>query len=304
MSFSYSSYGLTINSAIPLPELISSLATPNRADIVVRLGSVIEPTLPNSSPSHFQLEGKTAHLTWRGVGNFVVRDGCDILIEAAPNADEATLRVFLLGPVLAIALQQRELLVLHSSAAAFQNSDGQWSAVGFLGTSGEGKSTMVAMLHSQGYRIIADDVIAVPIESSGVSPMIASGFPQLRLSAASVTAVGQDPQNLPLRASRERHVVPIHKGFATQKVPLRHLYVLETGETLGSFALSPAQSVVHLARHSYAAGSLSPKDQTAHFQQCAAVANCLRVHRLQRPRDLSLLSQIVQIIENDVADLD
>jgi hypothetical protein len=56
---------------------------------------------------------------------------------------------------------------------------------------------------------------------------------------------------------------------------------------------------LELIRHSYCAKLLTASGATSHFLQCGIVAAALKVKRLLRPRDLSLLPTLAQLIESD-----
>ena len=329
MGFLSIAYGLTIHSDLLLPELGAAQQGDGcGVELEVRIGSparkddlVVEP------PHDFCVELETAWLIWPDVGRFELstsrhcREGqatrglvSKILIHPAPDVDDATLRAFLLGPVLAIALYQRGFLVLHASSIAFQECDGKWGAVGFLGHSGAGKSTMVAALHARGHRVISDDIIAVPMPAkvglNGTSsevvgemeahPAIYPGYPQLRLWPQSLAALGQDAETLPLLYPHEaRRVRCVDDNFAAAKLPLRCLYILGKGDGIGTKTLTPREAMPHLLRHSYCSGAVTGEERAILHQQCAALARSLPIHQLQRPRDLTYLDDVAAFIESE-----
>ena len=98
------------------------------------------------------------------------------------------LRLYLLGPALALLLHQRGFLVLHASAVSLDGG-----VVAFLGHSGHGKSTTAATLHARGAAIVADDVVAVDLGAPG-GPAALPGFPLLKLWPDAVTALGENPR--------------------------------------------------------------------------------------------------------------
>ena len=91
-----------------------------------------------------------------------MRDGNQIVIDAAPDATDRNVRLFLLGSALGALLHQRGLLPLHANAI-----DLGGGAVAFSGHSGAGKSTIAAWFHDRGHRILADDVCVVGFDQSG-----------------------------------------------------------------------------------------------------------------------------------------
>ena len=109
----YSAYGLTIESALPLPDLISG-----KGGVDLRI-SLTPPARPATDevPGIQCLSATPArvHLSWRAVGELVVQDGNRIVITPAPDAAEEALRLFVVGAAFGVLLHQRGLLVLHGA---------------------------------------------------------------------------------------------------------------------------------------------------------------------------------------------
>jgi hypothetical protein len=237
-------------------------------------------------------------------------EGRQVLIERAPDVSEQQMRVYLLGPALAVLLYQRGFLVLHSSAVALPDANGQLCAVAFLGNSGDGKSTLAATLHARGHAVIADDFIAVPPLTHNLSgagdrvsePIIAPGYPQLRLWPSSLEAIGEDADSLPsVHPGGEKRTRGIADGFCVGSLPLRRIYVLGVEDTIGSYALHPARGAISLTQHACCTGLLPHEEAAEHFKQCADMAQRVAVHQLHRPRDLNQLAQVAEFVEGDIA---
>src|SRR5262249_58644811 len=113
-------------------------------------------------------------LWWPDVATFRVWGGGGIDVEQVSGVEEPVLRLFLLGPALAVLLPQRGRLVLHASAVGIGEG-----AVCFLGGPGRGKSTIAAALHARGHGLVADDVTVVQLE--GDRPITFPRAPQLKL---------------------------------------------------------------------------------------------------------------------------
>src|SRR5262245_40200779 len=140
--FSYSAYGLGIQSEISLPELPPARGN---SDVWIRFGTAKWPGLTQAGkPYSFFLDGTDIYLSWHDAGVFLVRGGQEIIVDPLPGVNEAVIRLFLTG-ALAMILHQRGVLVIHASVVAISGQ----SAVAFLGERGWGKSTMAAALHSQ-----------------------------------------------------------------------------------------------------------------------------------------------------------
>ncbi len=115
------------------------------SEIEVSLGALAGLTSRQASSGSLTHEADDeVHLHWHSVATFLVREGRLVTVDPAPGIDQGTLRIFLLGPVLAALLRQRGYLVLHASAVAYSGG-----AAAFLGLSGRGKSTLAAALHAR-----------------------------------------------------------------------------------------------------------------------------------------------------------
>jgi hypothetical protein len=288
-------YGLVVQSELLLPELPLAQAGA-AADLRIRYGPVEAPSDYEGDSIALWTAPNEFCLVYRDAGAFLIRDGLEIIIDPLPGVEERMLRLYLLGPALALALHQRGWLVLHASAASLGGS-----VVGFLGGPRWGKSTMAATLHRRGHLLVADDFIAVAAEPKITGPLlIYPGFPQLKLWPEAAASTGADPDQLPLlRPDLEKRARRLDTGFADHPLPLSRLYVLDEGETIGIEPLDGQAALVELVRHSYAAKALPRLDASGHLRQCAVVLRHVLVRRLRRPRDLDALGAVAQCVETD-----
>lgn len=295
----YTAYGLGIHSTFPVPEL--QTLNEVEADVVIQIGKLDwSPPKTTYSGSYFHMTAEQAYLFWDQVGTFLVRDGKEIIIDPLPGVEEGMIRLPLLGAVLAVLLHQRGFLVLHASAVAINGG-----VVAFLGEKGQGKSTMAASLYARGHNMMADDVVALDF-SGTQSPIVLPGFPQFKLwPEAAASSLGDDPETLPQLhpqvEKRARRVVDISQ----QSLPLRRVYVLSEGPEPQIKPLQPQIAIVQLIANSYMARFgkqlLQGVGAYSHFHQCMSLAKNLPVCYLERPRSLSLLSDIAQLVEEDLA---
>jgi hypothetical protein len=236
-------------------------------------------------------------LFWKDAGAFLVREGREIVIDPVPTAEEAMLRVGVLGPVLGVLLHQRGWLALHASAVA--TADG---IVAFMGEQGQGKSTMAAAMYDRGHRLVADDITAVRIDKATGSAMVQPGFPQLKLWPESVAALGADPESVPrLVPGFEKRARRALREFSMDLSPLRRLYVLAEGETLHVETLEPQKALMELVGHSYVGRILRDVGASTHLLQCSSLVKNVPVRSLIRPRSLSSLPEVVRLVEEDLA---
>ncbi|NLX09624.1 MAG: serine kinase [Chloroflexi bacterium] len=292
--FTYSVYGINLHAEMELPELAGGEGT---ADATVRFGKVDR--LPAEAASQWQSWHATPTETclfFQGIGAFLVRNGTDIVADPAENAEPGVIRLAILGPALSMLLHQRGLLVLHASGVAVRER-----VIGFLGGSGWGKSTMAAALHTRGYPLVADDLVVIDFERGEV-PLVMPGFPQLKLWPEAITSLGDSPEQLerlhPLMDKRARRAID---GFSPEPLPLHCLYVLEDSDALGIDPLPRQQAFIELVGHSHDALLLEETGASSeHFRQCTRLVNATPIYRLNRPRDLARLPDVVALIEQSL----
>ena len=305
----YTAYGLEIASELALPELtrtdasgrpVAAAACGNghNPDVVVRLGPVSGGSYPiaAATPLRWARAGDIC-LSYDGVATYHVTGGSELVIDTHSGADEAVVRLFLLGPVLAVLLHQRGLLVLHASCVSVGDL-----AVAFVGEKGEGKSTMAAALHARGDPLVADDYVAVDL-TDPTRPTVQPGYPQLRLAPEVAEHLGARPDKLPrLHPDFEKRARRIEGPFGLGPVPLARVFVLETGDRESIEPLRAQQRFIELVRHSYLAPLLRDTgESSAHFRQVAALAGSTPILRLQRRRQLERLVSIAALISRNLA---
>ena len=289
----YSAYGLGIRSGVALPATARSGETP---DAEVRRAPLKEITAAlKSDRLQMRVNPAETQLLLPDIGTFVVRFGREILVDADRQADDSLLQLAIMGPAFAALLQQRGCLVLHASAVAVGGA-----AVGFLGARGAGKSTMAAAMHDRGYAVLADDMLAVRLQDS--VPLVAPGFPQLKLWPDVLVALGRDPDVLPaVRASYSKRAQPIPDRFAgNQDLPLACLYVLCRQAELGIVPLGQPAAFIEIVSHSYGVEWLHDVSSAKQFRRRAELVQSVPVRRLQRPADLDMVGDLIDLVEENL----
>lgn len=158
-------------------------------------------------------------LTVEGIGRFRISNADQITWQRADGTvSDQDLRTFLLGSAVGALLIQRGMLVLHGNAL---ERDGQ--AIVCLGHSGAGKSTLAYALMQQGWRLLADDLVAITPDGQ-----VLPGIPRIKLWHDAAKAFGLDPDALPpIRQGMHKYLLlgeAIER--AVQPCPLRALYLI------------------------------------------------------------------------------
>ena len=295
-TFSYIAFGLSISAPMPFPELVVGKEDGGQVEgkVSIRFGCVKAPPLAiyerdRGRPGPVPQE---VLLFWQEVGWFLVRAGSEIVVEPRAGLDERTLRLFILGPVLAVLLRQRGHLLLHASAVAVDEE-----AVLFMGSAGRGKSTTAAALHARGHGLATDDVAVLRI---GQGPtMLLPGFPQLKLWPKTLFSLGEDPKRLSRCNPRlEKRARPATRKFPSTPLPLKRIYVLDEGDASEVSPLRPQEALAELVRHTYGAMGVG---NSSHFFDCASLIKEAAICRLRRQKSLSRLSELARFIEDDLA---
>ena len=117
-----------------------------------------------------------------GVRFIVRRDGHEIWFRRPAAFSMEYVAIYLLGPVIGLALRLRSMLCLHASAISIAGH-----AITLVGAAQSGKSTTAAALSRRGLPVLADDIAVIDIEPDG--PRVRPSYPRLRLWPDSSTMV-------------------------------------------------------------------------------------------------------------------
>jgi hypothetical protein len=292
--FSYVAYGLGIHSDLLLPELLVGKWD---EDLVIYEGHTGYQPLAEDPLACVRACAEEALLALGSVGSALARGGRELIVERARGVEERVLRLFVLGPSLGVLLHQRGILVLHASVVALRGG-----AVAFVGWNGSGKSTIAAALYARGHSLIGDDLLAVDVDGAAELAAL-PGFPQLKLWPDTIVSLGGDAADLPaLHPQFEKRARCAAGRFQAAPLPLRRIYVLESGTRLEVEPISGQAALAELLCHSYAARFLGPAGAGAeHLRQCASVAARVPLYRLRRLDSLDRLGDLVRLVERDPA---
>jgi hypothetical protein len=306
----YRAYQLAVRSEVPLP---APQTASNSIDVEVLRAAPGEPFPFEPSPAtcvyrrsggapanSIELHRRRAWSCLRyDAVDFFLRDADLVFCFPRRAAPPDLLAALFLGAVCALILEWRGAICLHAGAVEMEGG-----AVGFLGRSGIGKSSLTASLVGRGHRLVSDDILPVMDEADRL--VAVPSFPQVKLltEAAEMLFEGRTDAS----PSLQKHLVAVDQGwgaFAEGPLPLRALYVLHRHEhAQSSSAIEPlpaGQRLTELLGHSFCARVAGPLGLAARrFEALGEIARRVPVRRLIVPNNVRRLPEIGELLRRDL----
>lgn len=298
--------GLTLASSLALPELPEAVAPGSDCsfDITDSLGLEGEtiawfhswPLHDGSTWLAFGRRGRDYLLRFPGRADFAVcAGGRRIRCRPSPGVPEATIRHLLLDQVVPLVLSHRGRVVLHASAVTTPSG-----AVGFVGSAGQGKSTLSAGFSKEGYPVLADDALAIEEHEGRLFAL--PSYPGLRLWPEHAAALFDDARELETVAdyTEKRRLGPRRgdAGFSQSPSPLRRLYLLSPKDAAEGLdgaqftPIGPRETVMALIAHAYHLDITDTARLGQELHQLSRLASRRLCYELAYPRDLALLPSV------------
>lgn len=306
--FRYAVYGGHLASELEFPDLSAHPGgDEDRPDWIVRVvdspagrppGDLVALGAHETENVHVDLY-RTADgllLDYDDLGRYEVRAGSrEMVWHARPDDSPEMARAAILGPVLALALEESGVLCLHGSAVGIAGE-----AIAVLAPKYHGKSTLACALVAAGARLMTDDAVAVDLGGAGAA--VRPGVHSVRLwsdSAAQLRA-SELPGRL-LTGVKSTLVDMPAELLASESLPLAAVYVLESvrhsSDGEGAVARTPLQplaAAVALATHTKVpAPLLGAAGGGRQLLRAAALVRTTPVYRLEIVRDFARLPEVV-----------
>lgn len=347
----YQAYGLNIASELEFPELI---AGGKGEDVCIVKGKITHPKLEPTSIKRQGIEAlfcgnkQEAYLQWPGVVTILAVGGTRLTVQpdckgnppvVAPNrsnptavapvgegaVDRQLLNLYILSEALGLILYQKGLFLLHASAVKI----GEEVTV-FVGIPGAGKSTTVAAFAKKGHQVLADDMVAISLDSHP-QPVILPAFPQIKIWPSAVDGIGCDPSSLsPLFPGSRKQVIQQRENFPLTPLSVNRIFLLETvsagagspenlmaqqrvainpppednvrlSSELKIAKMEPREAFLMLTRFFPCPSAiLKGAALQHHFQQCANLLSRVELWKWQRPQNFKMLNTFVAAIEQGI----
>lgn len=165
-----------------------------------------------------RLDDGSYHYRVHSIGDFIIspdvtRVDMRMHVDAVPGMDA----IMTTGTLLSLLLFLRGTSVFHGSAVDV-NGDG----IGFVGHSGQGKTTMATLFCGEGASVITDDVLVV--DSGDSCPAVRRGSRELRLRAGTSALVDRLAHVATRTSADDRQIIaPAHAH--QRSTPLRAILI-------------------------------------------------------------------------------
>ena len=242
-------------------------------------------------------DASTFRLVFDDTGAFEVdRDGRRLRWCGPDDVDRVRARKDVLGRVFAVLFHRRGIPTLHGSAVEFDRS-----GLCFLAPKFHGKSTTAAALVDAGGTLLADDLVVLEPRADG-SSVLRPTLPTLHLWPDSAGRVGRDATLAPGQDDQVKVQIRWEPGAGLQAdpVPLKGIYLLAPVEgddaTVRRFPLAPGTAALALLGQMKIADLLGAAGVFELLPIASRLVDDVGVHRLEVPRDLSRLSELVEAL--------
>ncbi len=192
--------------------------------------------------------------------------------------------MYLLGSCMGALLHQKKILPMHGSGINLAGN-----GLLLTGRSGAGKSTVAAAFFRQGCRILADDVLPVRLDETGF-PIAFPGYPHNKLCRDAVERMAENTRLGSVQSiskNRDKFSVAYIDSFQTEPVPLKIIcdLVPEEVKELQRKEITGVEKIHVIHRNTYRRFMTQGlKTAQWHFEQCARIAEKVRVLRIERPK--------------------
>lgn len=325
MTYSYSLYGLVLNSRVPIPGLAQGGSSPlhNPVEFFYRKGPAwaldalrktsrlicsfpADPAAPDPAFSVMEYgEQEFFQLRYSDGTQFIV-DGSATSVWGECPADFSIedLATYLLGPVMGFVLRLRGVTALHASAA---NVDG--SAIILCGPAGAGKSTTVAALALRGVPVLCEDIS--PIYERGGSFWVLPGYPRVCLWPDSIEKLFGTRDALPrITPGWEKCFLPLDGDkarFERALLPLSVIYLLKprSPDIRGALieAVQSPEAVFELVRNTYMNRLLNKQQRAVEFDLLSRLPASVVFRSITPGRDGANLGVLCDAILEDASPL-
>lgn len=289
--YTYSLFGLGVHSEIRLAGLPCQEAEP---DVVIT--EVDEAEWKRLHTAALERQGGAAIVAqfYKSL-YYLAEDGERVWVYRAKEMPEDLVEQCLVGQPLAVVLRQRGHLVLHACSVARGGK-----AVGFVGGSGVGKSTLAEACRQRGYQVLGDDILAIRLEPEALYALPAAPF--IRIREGTGQALVEEYESLaPTWSASDQRLRTLDEERA--EAELAGIYLLDADDhpTTEIRSVPEQEALVSLFRQTWAFNAFTePTYAAAHLNQLARLVREGFVRRLVRRRAFDQIDHHLDVVAQDV----
>jgi len=301
-------YGLRIRTPWPVRGLSAANGpwdvefVANRPDVLARAASRVPDEQRNRWAQYAALPDGSAYRRWSNLFEFLVTaDARHIYAQTLTDVDNEAMLAYLLVDALSFSMVRLGWEPLHATAVATDHG-----VVGFLGNSGDGKSTLAALLLQQRCKLVTDDMLVLVRDRE--TWLAQPGPPRLKLYRDMADHIlGVAPGRIAMNPDTTKLIVPLDTDDCTAEPhPLRALYVLRSvGEDRSSALrieqLSPAAAFPRVLAHTAGHYPSEIARLQRQFQFTTTLVREIPVKTLSYPREKAEMARLRDAVLADLS---
>lgn len=293
--YSYTVFGLTIQSTLPLSGLVEASPT-DSPDVLVHYGKAVPPKDNKTTYNQNLIYNQTDFYVKvpQGAGAFSVHkraNHTEVIYELWQKEKNQTNMAWFYGIVLSAVLHLNDSFALHASGVLHQDQLHL-----FCGHSGMGKSTLASALRSKGFPLFTDDKCVLRWSTELECYQASPSLPIVRLWENSVAAIPHedflsDPVPVIYKSNKSQFRIRASE-LIQQSKSVKAIYIITNvpkTETLACVPLKGMNKLIYLRaqifRVEMAAGFHRKKELWAYLQK---LAQNIPINMLLRPLDTSI----------------
>jgi hypothetical protein len=301
-------YGLRIRTPWPVRGLSAGNGpwdvefVANRPDVLARAASRVPDEQRNRWAQYAALPDGSAYRRWSNLFEFLVTaDARHIYAQTLTDVDNEAMLAYLLVDALSFSMVRLGWEPLHATAVATDHG-----VVGFLGNSGDGKSTLAALLLQQRCKLVTDDMLVLVRDRE--TWLAQPGPPRLKLYRDMADHIlGVAPGRIAMNPDTTKLIVPLDTDDCTAEPhPLRALYVLRSvGEDRSSALrieqLSPAAAFPRVLAHTAGHYPSEIARLQRQFEFTTTLVREIPVKTLSYPREKAEMARLRDAVLADLS---
>ena len=225
------------------------------------------------------------------VGELRVQDGSRVVLTLDEAAKPDAAAVLAAGAGLAMALTQRGWFVLHGSALRVGDV-----GVCVAGTSGVGKSTILAEMHRRGHDLVADGM--TPLRVSRGRIVAAPGPPVMKIWPNTAQELGLPVEALPVVSSaHDKRFYCVRQGTSFEVATIHSILSTHAVSPVKLSLLDTRSALMEIVKNAFLMEFSDAKSGAVFLRQAAAVLPNLSVARMNRGRSYDDLPRVFELLE-------